>query len=495
MPFVEKRLISPTSLTTSASTALYTVPAGYTAIVKQIVVTNTTGTAATFTMYIGAASAGNALFSGTSVAANDTVIINLSQVLGTGEILRALSGTNAALNLTVSGVENDGPLAQNAMYIADNAITTAKVADGSITTAKIADGSIVTVDIAANAVTQDKLSTDIPLSGFRNAIINGGFDIWQRGTAVQTNAGQGAYAADRWCGAHQYQNSRTQRTSISSPPSGLVSQYALRSSSLTTAQSANGSRMRIAQKLESLNSYKLRGQQVTLSFWVRFSNATVSSISNAGGGGSSAYGNFGYSIGSYTSTTDSATNTSAADAATNATITNGSLPTTWTKYTLAGTISSTANNVDVVFGFSLLGSTTSADTEWFEIAQVQLETGSQATPFEQRPYGVELQLCQRYYYRTGGGVASDIYLAGYQPASTNIIFTYFHPVTMRATPSLASKVGTWLLINSASQPIIGGASAQSYYAYITVNAGITNANQSGAYTNNSTTYFEFSSEL
>jgi hypothetical protein len=151
MPFVEKRLISPTSLTTSASTALYTVPTGYTAIVKQIVVTNTTGTAATFTMYIGAASAGNALFSGTSVAANDTVIINLSQVLGTGEILRALSGTNAALNLTVSGVENDGPLAQNAMYIADNAITSAKIADGAIVNADINASAAIAVSKLASA--------------------------------------------------------------------------------------------------------------------------------------------------------------------------------------------------------------------------------------------------------------------------------------------------------------------------------------------------------
>ena len=83
MPFVETRFISPTTLTTSASSALYTVPTGYSAIIKQLVVTNITGTAATFTFYIGAASAGNALFSGTSVAANDTVIINLSQVLTT----------------------------------------------------------------------------------------------------------------------------------------------------------------------------------------------------------------------------------------------------------------------------------------------------------------------------------------------------------------------------------------------------------------------------
>ena len=58
MPFVETRFISPTTLTTSASSALYTVPTGYSAIIKQLVVTNTTGTAATFTFYIGAASAG-----------------------------------------------------------------------------------------------------------------------------------------------------------------------------------------------------------------------------------------------------------------------------------------------------------------------------------------------------------------------------------------------------------------------------------------------------
>jgi hypothetical protein len=261
------------------------------------------------------------------------------------------------------------------------------------------DGMVIYMTDVDQAAVWDGSSWVVlaPITGNRNVIINGDFKVWQRGTAVQSNAGQGAYAADRWCGAHQYQNSRTQRTSISSAPSGLLSQYALRSSSSTTAQVANGTRMRIAQKLESLNSYGLRGQQVTLSFWVRFSNATVSSINNSAGGGSSAYGNFGYSIGSYTSTTDSATNTSAADSATTASITNGSLPTTWTKYTLTGTISSTANNVDVVFGFVSLGSTTSADTEWFELAQIQLEAGAVATPFEFEDYGVTLAKCQRYF--------------------------------------------------------------------------------------------------
>ena len=158
MPFVETRFISPTTLTTSAASALYTVPTGYSAIIKQLVVTNTTGTAATFTFYIGAASAGNALFSGTSVAANDTVIINLSQVLTTGEVLRALASTNSALNLTVSGVLNDGPLASTATYIADNAITVNKIASGAVTSAKILDGTIVAGDIADGAITSTKLA-------------------------------------------------------------------------------------------------------------------------------------------------------------------------------------------------------------------------------------------------------------------------------------------------------------------------------------------------
>jgi hypothetical protein len=151
MPFVETRFISPTTLTTSASSALYTVPSGYSAIIKQLVVTNITGTAATFTFYVNAASASNALFSGTSVAANDTVIINLSQVLTTGEILRALASTGSALNLTVSGVINDGPLASTATYIADNAITSAKIADGAIVNADINASAAIAVSKLAPA--------------------------------------------------------------------------------------------------------------------------------------------------------------------------------------------------------------------------------------------------------------------------------------------------------------------------------------------------------
>jgi len=172
MPFVETRFISPTTLTTSAASALYTVPTGYSAIIKQLVVTNITGTAATFTFYIGTASAANALFSGTSVAANDTVIINLSQVLSTGETLRALASTGSALNLTVSGVLNDGPLASTATYIPDNAITSAKIADGAIVNADINASAAIdqskiaslTSDLALKAPLASPTLTGTPLA-------------------------------------------------------------------------------------------------------------------------------------------------------------------------------------------------------------------------------------------------------------------------------------------------------------------------------------------
>ena len=45
----------------------------------------------------------------------------------------------------------------------------------------------------------------------------------------------------------------------------------------------------------------------------------------------------------------------------------------------------------------------------FEITGVQLEVGSQATPFEFRSYGEELLLCKRYYQRSTDSSRGDSY--------------------------------------------------------------------------------------
>lgn len=59
------------------------------------------------------------------------------------------------------------------------------------------------VSVANNAISQNQLSTSIPLSGMRNVLINGDFRVWQRGVGpsnISTGFGQG-YLADRWLGA------------------------------------------------------------------------------------------------------------------------------------------------------------------------------------------------------------------------------------------------------------------------------------------------------
>jgi len=100
-----KRLAGPSSLTNSAST-VYTVPAATTTVVRDITVANVTGSAATFTMSIGSDAAGTRLFSAVSIPANSTFQRTGNIVLAATEVIQAYSGTNAALTLTLSGVES-----------------------------------------------------------------------------------------------------------------------------------------------------------------------------------------------------------------------------------------------------------------------------------------------------------------------------------------------------------------------------------------------------
>lgn len=108
MAFTQKRLVGPAAMATSA-TALYTAPTSpaTTTIIKQIMLCNTHTSTATATLHIAAAgsvAAANMIFKAISLDPSETVILNLSLVLATGNIISGLA-SNVGVTITINGVE------------------------------------------------------------------------------------------------------------------------------------------------------------------------------------------------------------------------------------------------------------------------------------------------------------------------------------------------------------------------------------------------------
>ena len=84
----------------TSSTTLYTVPSSTTAIVTNIVVTNSASTAATFTITLDSVD----LFKDVALAANSTAMFDLKQALATTKIIAGLASATT-VKFHISGVE------------------------------------------------------------------------------------------------------------------------------------------------------------------------------------------------------------------------------------------------------------------------------------------------------------------------------------------------------------------------------------------------------
>jgi hypothetical protein len=279
---------------------------------------------------------------------------------------------------------------------------------------------------------------------FRNRIINGDMRIDQRnaGAAVTLTAG-GIYTVDRWQGVENTDGAMTAQQD-SSAPTGFVTSVKC---TTTTADGslASSQNVQFRQAIEGLNVADLgwgtaNAKTITLSFWVR------SSLTGTFGGSlrNSAVNRsypFTYAI-SVADTWEYKTVTIAGD-------TSGTWSTTTsTGITLtfslgAGTdFSGTAgawagaNNTSATGAVSVIGT---LNATWY-ITGVQLEVGSVATPFERRPYGQELSLCQRYYeiLRTD---TAGVGVWGYNDTAGNTRGDWVFSVTKRAQASVGLVSG------------------------------------------------------
>jgi hypothetical protein len=279
--------------------------------------------------------------------------------------------------------------------------------------------------------------------GTQNAIINGGFDIWQRGSSFTPAAGGvQTYTADRFLTQRDGTGatvtvSRQTFTPGSAPVAGYEAEFYLR-----FAQSVAGSGSTynlLAQKVEDVRAFA--GQSATLSFWAKADATRVIQPLTVQGFGSGGSG-------------DVVTN------GTNITLTTG-----WVRYTQTLTIPSvsgktigTGSSLTVALNLPL------NTTQTIDIWGVQLEAGSTATAFRRNANSLEGELaaCQRYYYRatpnSTSGILSEM---GWCYSTTTGDIVLKHPVTMRAIPtsidfSLVSFLVSGTSVNAVSAIVFDG---------------------------------------
>jgi hypothetical protein len=272
--------------------------------------------------------------------------------------------------------------------------------------------------IVADSSTSTGLRYQSNFAAGKNKLINGAFDVWQRGTSFSNPSG--TYTADRFqvaiSGGSGGTASQQTFTPGTAPVAGYEGQYYLR-----MASNAGATYLELAQRVEDVRAFA--GQTVTLSFWAKAtSSVTFTPLlrQNFGSGGSA--------------NVDSGGSTQAIASA------------SWTRYSVSLTLPSisgktigTSSYLGVIL-YSSAGTTASNTVEFWG---VQLEAGSVATAFQTATGTLqgELSAAQRYYVRLGAnsGVVTSAYQAygsGWTTSTTNGTVNIPLPTTMRVAPTV-----------------------------------------------------------
>jgi hypothetical protein len=116
---------------------------------------------------------------------------------------------------------------------------------------------------------------------------------------------------------------------------------------------------------------------------------------------------------------------------------------TWSDLRATFTLNSSFSNLAII----VWGSDVLAQNATLDLSAMQIERGATATPFEVRPVGAELALCQRYYEEIGGQDIFHYYGFGWVNNSTTVRILVAFMTTKRAIPSVSvSAAGDFQII-------------------------------------------------
>ena len=291
-------------------------------------------------------------------------------------------------------------------------------------------------------------------AGRRNLIINGGFDVWQRGTTLNTTM----YSADRWMQWMTNSGVSNRNVNCTKQTGGPIGRNSSYIRYAPTEVDTGMEKFAWGQKIEKNNlDYIESGQSLTLSFWIKREQSlpTDNDMDIQ-----ILYPNSTDSWGSNYLFRDDVNIDQTLDS-----ISFNSLSTEWTKYSYTFVPGNTAldRGLAVYWHVGDTNFNLNNTNALISFTGVQLEVGKVATPFEHRSYGEELALCQRYYHRIDGthitGNASGdrgIYHA-HLWQTTNVYWIHHFATPMRTGPSFllstsAGSLGSWYSAGGITTP-------------------------------------------
>ncbi len=225
---------------------------------------------------------------------------------------------------------------------------------------------------------------------------------------------------------------------------------------------ANTAAIYMGQIIETADSIRLQGQQVTLSFW-------------AAVGANYSGGNLTVQVVSGTGSNQSAANAVAATwtGQTNVINSAAGLTTTMQRFQFVGTVPTNCTQLGVLFSFTPSG--TAGANDWVQFMGVQLEQGAVASPFEHRDAQVELEICQRYAWLSAEPAAGVILGAGMNTGASAQTFYMAAPVQFYKPPTVTVAAGTFKT-NQSGTPTTATIAAGATH---TVNAISVTSNSAG----------------